>query len=144
MRFPTSPALPQTTRIAALNEQVSQALGNGQSPNDLLDQRDQLITDLNRYVQTTQVAADDGSISVFVGSSQPLVLGNTALMQQLGIDVAPLETQAEELRGQGASVMYLGVDGHLAGLIAVADPINSPAASANGSASPERSSSIRR
>ncbi len=65
-------------RIAQVNDQVAAALGSGQPPNDLLDLRDQLIRDLNRYVQTTQVVADDGSVSVFVGSSQPLVLGAEA------------------------------------------------------------------
>ena len=72
------------TRIAALNAQIAQTRGNGQSPNDLLDQRDQLITDLNRYVQTTQIAADDGSIGLFVASSQPLVLGDTAAQLSVG------------------------------------------------------------
>ena len=75
------------TRIAALNAQIAQTRGNGQSPNDMLDQRDQLITDLNRYVQTTQVAADDGSIGLFVAGSQPLVLGGTAA--QLSVGDAP-------------------------------------------------------
>lgn len=75
------------TRIAALNVQIAQARGNGQSPNDMLDQRDQLITDLNRYVQTTQIAADDGSIGLFVAGSQPLVLGGTAA--QLSVGDAP-------------------------------------------------------
>ena len=64
--------------IAALNGQISQARGNGQPANDLLDQRDQLVRNLNQHIQTTQVAADDGSITLFVGSSQPLVMGNTA------------------------------------------------------------------
>jgi Cu+-exporting ATPase len=52
-----------------------------------------------------------------------LALGNTALMEQLGIDVSSLSAQAEELRGQGASVMHLAVDGLLAGLLAVSDPV---------------------
>ena len=65
-------------QIAALNEQIANAKGNGQPPNDLLDQRDQLIRDLNQYIQTTQIDASDGSIGVFVAGSQPLVLGNTA------------------------------------------------------------------
>ncbi|HEX9721570.1 MAG TPA: HAD-IC family P-type ATPase, partial [Ramlibacter sp.] len=52
-----------------------------------------------------------------------LALGNTALMDQLGVGVAALTTQAEELRSQGASVMHLAVDGKLAGLLAVSDPI---------------------
>ena len=52
-----------------------------------------------------------------------LALGNTALMDQLGVQVSVLTPQAEELRGQGASVMHLAVDGKLAGLLAVSDPV---------------------
>jgi Cu+-exporting ATPase len=52
-----------------------------------------------------------------------LALGNTALMEQLGVQVDALKAQAEELRGQGASVMHLAVDGQLVGLLAVSDPI---------------------
>jgi len=52
-----------------------------------------------------------------------LALGNTALMDQLGVKVDALTAQAEELRSQGASVMHLAVDGALAGLLAVSDPI---------------------
>lgn len=63
--------------IADLNEQISRAQGGGQPPNDLLDRRDQLIRDLNKYVQTTSIPADDGSIGIFLAGSQPLVLGTT-------------------------------------------------------------------
>tara|TARA_R100001143_G_scaffold58135_1_gene55773 strand:- start:1719 stop:3485 length:1767 start_codon:yes stop_codon:yes gene_type:complete len=52
-----------------------------------------------------------------------LALGNTALMQQEGVDVLELTTTAESFRTTGASVMYLAVDGRLAGLLAVSDPI---------------------
>ncbi|MDR7308560.1 flagellar hook-associated protein FlgK [Rhodoferax saidenbachensis] len=61
--------------IADVNEQISRAQGNGQPPNDLLDRRDQLIRDLNQYVQTTSIPADDGTVGVFIGGSQALVLG---------------------------------------------------------------------
>lgn len=64
--------------IAGINEQIARAKGNGQPANDLLDQRDQLIRELNQHIQTSQVAADDGSVSIFVAGSQPLVLGNKA------------------------------------------------------------------
>ncbi len=64
--------------IAAVNEQIARVQGNGQSPNDLLDQRDQLIRELNQYVQTTQIPASDGTMGIFVGGSQALVLGTTA------------------------------------------------------------------
>ena len=56
-------------------------------------------------------------------NGRALALGNTALMGQLGIDVSPLDGEAEALRGRGASVMHLAVDGRLAGLLAVSDPI---------------------
>ena len=52
-----------------------------------------------------------------------LALGNTALMDQLGVEVEPLAEQAEALRAEGASVMHLAVDGRLAGLLAVSDPV---------------------
>lgn len=52
-----------------------------------------------------------------------LQLGNTALMTEAGVDTGPLQASAERLRGDGVSIMYLAVDGALAGLLAVADPI---------------------
>ncbi|MEQ1657936.1 MAG: flagellar hook-associated protein FlgK [Hylemonella sp.] len=64
-------------QIAKTNEQIAIAQGSGHTPNDLLDQRDQLIRDLNKYVQTTNIKADDGSLSIFLAGSQPLVLGKT-------------------------------------------------------------------
>ncbi|HVH33872.1 MAG TPA: heavy metal translocating P-type ATPase [Tahibacter sp.] len=55
--------------------------------------------------------------------SHSLALGNTSLMQSRGVDPAVAQARAEHLRGDGASVMFLAVDGALAGLIAVADPL---------------------
>ena len=54
-----------------------------------------------------------------------LALGNSTLMEQTGVPLAPLVSQAESLRAEGASVMHLAVDGQLAGLLAVSDPIKS-------------------
>jgi len=59
-----------------------------------------------------------------------LALGNTALMDQLGVDTSLVTPEAESLRGQGASVMYLAVDQQLAGLLAVSDPIKPTTAEA--------------
>lgn len=52
-----------------------------------------------------------------------IALGNTALMKTEEIDWRPLSDDAERLRQEGASVMYLAIDGKAAGLIAVSDPI---------------------
>ena len=52
-----------------------------------------------------------------------VVLGNTALMTDEQVAWKPLAERAETLRLEGASVMYLAVDGQAAGLLAVADPV---------------------
>ncbi len=54
---------------------------------------------------------------------QQLALGNTTLMQQASVSVVVLLAQAQALRAEGASVMYLAVDGQLAGVVAVSDPV---------------------
>jgi len=59
-----------------------------------------------------------------------LALGNSALMQLAAISVESLAADAEGLRAQGASVMFLAVDGRLAGLLAVSDPIKPSATEA--------------
>ncbi|MDP2248196.1 MAG: heavy metal translocating P-type ATPase, partial [Nitrosomonadales bacterium] len=56
-------------------------------------------------------------------AGKQIALGNTALMDKLGVDVGALRTQAESLRLEGASVMHLVIDHRLAGLLAVSDPI---------------------
>jgi Cu+-exporting ATPase len=59
-----------------------------------------------------------------------LALGSAALMQAAGVDVAPMQATVAERRGAGASVMFLAVDGRLAGLLSVADPIKDSSARA--------------
>lgn len=52
-----------------------------------------------------------------------LQLGNTALMEAAGVSTKPLQERAELLRLEGISIIYLAVDGVLAGLLAVSDPV---------------------
>ncbi|MCY7369412.1 MAG: heavy metal translocating P-type ATPase [Polaromonas sp.] len=56
-------------------------------------------------------------------AGRQLALGNSRLMEQIGVSVADLVPQAEALRAEGASVMHLAADGKLMGLLAVSDPI---------------------
>jgi P-type Cu+ transporter len=63
-------------------------------------------------------------------SGKRLVLGNRALMNEIAAPVDALEAQAEALRAEGASVIYLAVDSQLAGLLAVSDPIKATTAEA--------------
>src|SRR5205814_8635095 len=59
-----------------------------------------------------------------------VVLGNRRLLEEAGIDTAPLGPRADELRAEGQTVMFVGVGGRAAGLVGVADPIkaSTPAA----------------
>jgi Cu+-exporting ATPase len=63
-------------------------------------------------------------------NGRSLALGNTALMEQLKVPVDALTAQAEALRTEGASVMFLAIDGLLAGLLAVSDPVKASTAEA--------------
>jgi Cu+-exporting ATPase len=59
-----------------------------------------------------------------------VALGNAALMSDIGVDAAPLQAKADEHRSQGEGVMFVAVDGKLAGIIVVADPLKETAADA--------------
>jgi P-type Cu+ transporter len=52
-----------------------------------------------------------------------VVLGNARFLSAAGVPVADLESDAERLRADGATVIYLGVDGRAAGILAIADPV---------------------
>jgi len=65
-----------------------------------------------------------------VVAGRKIALGNIKLLQDFGIDAGDLPTQADRLRAEGQTVMFLGVDGRAAGLIGVADPIKSTTAEA--------------
>ena len=67
-----------TTRIADLNRRIANVKGTGHAPNDLLDQRDTAIADLSKIAQVTTVGAADGTVGVFLGGGQKLVLGGEA------------------------------------------------------------------
>jgi flagellar hook-associated protein 1 FlgK len=67
-----------TMQIAQLNKQIANAQASGQPPNSLLDQRDTAINSLSQLAGVTTVAAADGTVGVFLGGSQTLVLGANA------------------------------------------------------------------
>jgi len=59
-----------------------------------------------------------------------VALGNSALMTELGVDPAMLQGRAAELQDQGSGVMFVAIDGRLAGIVVVADPVKDGAAEA--------------
>jgi flagellar hook-associated protein 1 FlgK len=64
--------------IASLNGQIAAASGGGQSPNQLMDQRDSLVDQLSQYVNVNAITQSDGQMDIYVGSGQPLVVSGTA------------------------------------------------------------------
>jgi P-type Cu+ transporter len=79
-------------------------------------------------VESFQSVTGQGVVGVAEG--RKLALGNVRLMEAHGVAVSEVTPKAEGLRGEGQTVMYLAVDGTLAGLIGVADPVkpSTPAA----------------
>lgn len=73
------------TQIASLNSTIQNALASsqGQPPNDLLDQRGQLINLLNKEVSTSVQQQSDGTMNVYIGSGQALVVGKQAMALQV-------------------------------------------------------------
>ena len=63
-------------------------------------------------------------------AGRAVALGNAAMMQEMGLQTASAETTADTLRADGKTAMFLAVDGVLAGIIAVADPVKPTAAQA--------------
>lgn len=63
-------------------------------------------------------------------SGQDVALGNIMLMEDLSIDVSSLSSQADDLRSDGATVIFIAVGDDLAGLLAIADPIKETTADA--------------
>ena len=57
-----------------------------------------------------------------------VALGNPVMMQDMGLDIAAIQAQADTLRAEGKTAMFVAVDNKLAGLVAVADPIKETAA----------------
>lgn len=65
-------------QLAEVNRQIVGAIGQGHSPNDLLDERDRLVARISEIVTVTTVPSEDGSLGVFIGGGQRLVLGGSA------------------------------------------------------------------
>lgn len=63
--------------IGQLNDAIAIAAANGAAPNDLLDAREEAVRQLSTYIGVTVVPQDDNTYNLFIGSGQPLVVGNS-------------------------------------------------------------------
>jgi len=122
--------------LAKLNDIISKLQSStGQSPNDLLDQRDQLILDLNKEIKASVVKQGDGKYNVFVGSGQPLVVGGNTY--SMAVRPSAFNPAKFEVGYQGADGVVAIDDaslsgGSLGGLLAFRSQSLEPAQNALG------------
>ncbi len=124
-------------QIASLNDSISKAQrATGQPPNDLLDQRDQLVMDLNKEIKATVVKQGDGEYNVFIGNGQPLVVGTKTSL--LIATASPTDPQKIEVayKASNGDIVVVGetgfVGGKLGGLIQFRTESLAPAQNALG------------
>ena len=114
--------------IASLNQKIVDASGKGQTPNDLLDQRDNLIDQLASKVNVSTSVQTDGAVNVFVGSGQSLVLGSSS--NQLGLESEGFDASALTIvfKEQTANVdiTRFMTGGEMGGIIRFRDEVLNP------------------
>ncbi len=122
--------------IAAMNKDIAlkSGLAGGQPPNDLLDKRDQLLNQLSKLVTVNTSQSSDGSLSVFIGNGQPLVLsGDARALSTLRNEYDP--TQLEVSFDDGANSFPISNQlsgGKIGGLLAVREQLLDPVQNAMG------------
>ncbi|TJY62870.1 flagellar hook-associated protein FlgK [Sinimarinibacterium sp. CAU 1509] len=116
-----------TAQIAKMNETIvlAQARAGGDPPNDLLDQRDQMIQQLSGLIGVSTVAQDDGSVNVFTATGQSLVLGQ--LSTNLGVKGDAYNSGAIEITYAGATITGQISGGQLGGLVDTLRQVIEPA-----------------
>jgi flagellar hook-associated protein 1 FlgK len=127
-----------TANIASLNQQIASASSSGQTPNQLLDQRDQLITQLSKYVSVQTVTESNGAMDVYVGTGQALVVGASAskLTTLAGAyDPSQLEIGLVGGGGSTADITSEISGGELGGLLSARSQVLDPARNAIGQVS---------
>lgn len=113
--------------LASVNERIKAVSGgSGQLPNDLLDERDRLIDELSHYTSVSTLPQGDGTVNVFVGTGQALVVGTT--WNRLAVTSNPLSVDQKELviqqpGGAMVNVTAQMTGGSLGGLLRFRDEV---------------------
>ena len=106
-------------RVAELNQNITSALNSGFSPNELMDQRDQLISKMAEQVGVTIRPGDAGTIDVYVGGTA-IVRGTRAVPLKVDVGTDPAQT----VRVTWADDNYpAGVTGSAGGLLAAVNDV---------------------
>jgi flagellar hook-associated protein 1 FlgK len=116
--------------IANLNQQIvtSTAAGGGQAPNQLLDQRDQLVSNLSALVGVSTTTDSNGALNVFIGNGQPLVLqGGTTTLTTVPNQFNASQLEVSTATSSGNSISGSITSGDLGGLLAARTQAINPA-----------------
>ena len=109
------------SQIGDLNQQIIVAQSsNNQPANDLLDQRDQLVSELNKLIKVTTTTNTDGSFNVFIGTGQQLVVGtqvSSLVAMQSGADSSRIAVGMKTSSGNLEMPESLITGGSLGGLL---------------------------
>lgn len=111
--------------VASYNDAIARARGAGAEPNDLLDAREEVVRQLSEILGVQSVEQNDGSVSLFVGTGQPLVVGNTAstLKAVTGTD-DPSKFQIQLQTGGVSQTISSQISGgEMGGLLAYRDTV---------------------
>jgi flagellar hook-associated protein 1 FlgK len=107
-----------STQISSLNTQIAQSSGSGQAPNQLLDQRDELVSNLSQLAGVSTTSNSDGSINVYLGNGQPLVLDqNTYQLSTVPNQFNASQLEVASTASDGASISSSITSGDLGGLL---------------------------
>ena len=126
-----------TANIASLNQQIAAESSSGQTPNQLMDQRDLLIDQLSKFVSVKTATESNGSMDVYIGTGQALVTGGAAqkLITTPGTYDASEVGIAISGGGSSADVTSEISGGELGGLLSARSQVLDPARNAIGQVS---------
>lgn len=124
-----------STSIASLNQQIvsGTAQASGQAPNELLDQRDQAVSDLSKLVGVTTHTESNGALDVFVGNGQQLVVGDTTnALTTVSNQYNASQLEVSSVANAGNPISSQITSGDLGGLLAARTQVVNPAISQVG------------
>jgi flagellar hook-associated protein 1 FlgK len=116
--------------ISTLNQQivVGTAQDGNQPPNELMDQRDQLVSNLSQLVGISTTTDPDGALNVFVGNGQPLVLqGQTTQLTTVPNQFNASQLEISTSTANGNVISGSITSGDLGGLLAARSQVINPA-----------------
>lgn len=116
-----------TQSIADLNNKIAAVTKGGgtQFPNELLDQRDQLLAKLSENIDTSVLTRPDGSVDVFIGQGQALISGDSR--SKLSLSNSTTDVGQKDVMMNGFNVNSQFSSGSLAGAVRFRDQVLDPA-----------------